>query len=160
MHREVWHRPTFSSESPFPPLTATILQLSTYIYIYELNILNRPKSFGLSHSPHYFSSELNLFQASFRRSKTFSHMYFCWMLAPRCCNLSGCTQRVAFLYAFFTAAAVITSVNGMGCQPLSGPRIYCRVDNNARKFPSLPLDHLLISASRVSANLFLSACSL
>jgi len=34
---------------------------------------------------------------TFSRSKTFSHMYFCWILAPRCCNLSGWTQRVAFL---------------------------------------------------------------
>ena len=28
---------------------------------------------------------------TFKRSKTFSQVYFCWMLAPRCCNLSGWT---------------------------------------------------------------------
>lgn len=30
---------------------------------------------------------------------------------------------------------------------------YCNVDSNARKFPSLPLDHLLTSPSRASATL-------
>lgn len=30
---------------------------------------------------------------------------------------------------------------------------YCSVDSSARKFPSFPLDHLLMSASRYSANL-------
>ena len=30
---------------------------------------------------------------------------------------------------------------------------YCKVESNARKFPSFPLDHLLTSVSRVSANL-------
>ena len=30
---------------------------------------------------------------------------------------------------------------------------YCKVESKARKFPSFPLDHLLTSASRVSANL-------
>lgn len=30
---------------------------------------------------------------------------------------------------------------------------YCNVESNARRFPSFPLDHLLTSASKVSANL-------
>lgn len=30
---------------------------------------------------------------------------------------------------------------------------YCKVESNARKLPSFPLDHLLISASRASASL-------
>jgi len=62
-------------------------------------------------------------ERTLRRSKSFSQMYFCLIVAPLCCTLSGWTQRVAFLYAFLTPADVIRSVRGTGCQPLSEPSI-------------------------------------
>ena len=66
-----------------------------------------------------------------RRSNTFSQMYFCLIVAPLCCTLSGWTQRVAFLYAFLTPAAVIRSVRGTACQPLSEPSICPEEEKNA-----------------------------
>lgn len=73
--------------------------------------------------------------STLRRSKTFSATYFCWRLAPFCCTLSGWIHKVAFLYAFFTLAPVIKSVNEIGCQPHSGQRTYEAVDRRMRLEP-------------------------
>jgi hypothetical protein len=42
------------------------------------------------------NAKMNI-EHTLRRSNTFSHMYFCLIVAPLCCTLSGWTQRVALL---------------------------------------------------------------
>lgn len=66
-------------------------------------------------------------KCTWRTEKTFSATYFCWAVAPLCCNLSGWRHSRAFWYAFFTCELSMRLVSGTEHHPLLGHRTWTQV---------------------------------
>lgn len=80
---------------------------------------------------------------TWRMEKIFSAKYFCWIVAPLCCNLSGWRQSLAFWYAFFTFELSMRLISGTAYHPLWGHRTWTQCQKTLNyPFPYPYHDHI------------------